>query len=153
MAGVKMGKRTHVGPLWPRLRAGTLSRPPGGSGWSQPQGFRGYMQPLTEACIRRPKYWSISFNIYPSNEYSGLISFRIDWFDLLAVQGLLRVFSNTTVQKHQFFGTQLSLWSNSHIHTWLLEKLVLTRWIFVGKVISLLFNMLSKLVIAFFSKE
>ena len=55
------------------------------------------------------KYWSFSFNISPSNEYSGLISFRIDWLDLLAVQGLSRVFSNTTVQKHQFFGTQLSL--------------------------------------------
>ena len=59
------------------------------------------------------KYWSFSFSISPYNEYSGLISFRIDWFDLLAVQGLSRVFSNTTVQKHQFFGAQLSLWSNS----------------------------------------
>ena len=68
-------------------------------------------------CIRWPKYWSFSFSISPSNEYSGLIYFRIDWFDLLAVQGTLRVFSNTTVQKHQFFGAQLSLWSNSHIHT------------------------------------
>ena len=53
--------------------------------------------------IRWPKYWSFSFSISPSNEYSGLISFRMDWFDLLAVQGLSRVFSNTTVQKHQFF--------------------------------------------------
>jgi len=61
-------------------------------------------------CIRWPKYWSFSFSfsfiISPSNEYSGLISFRMDWFDLLAVQGLSRVFSNTTAQKHQFFGTQ-----------------------------------------------
>ena len=72
--------------------------------------------------IRWPKYWSFSFSISPSNEYSGLISFRIDWFDFLVVQGLSRVFSNTTVQKHQFFGTQLSLWSTSHIHTGLLEK-------------------------------
>ena len=70
--------------------------------------------------MRWPKYWSFSFSISPSNEYSGLISFRIDWLDLLAVQGTL-VFSNTTVQKHQFFGTQLSQ-SNSHIHTWPLEK-------------------------------
>ena len=54
--------------------------------------------------------------ISPSNEYSGLISFRIDWLDLLAVQGLSGVFSNTTVQKHQFFSTPLSLWSNTHIH-------------------------------------
>ena len=67
-------------------------------------------------------YWSFSFSISASNEYSGLIPFRIDWLDILAVQRLSRVFSNTTVQKHQFFGTQLSLWSNSHDHTWLLEK-------------------------------
>ena len=67
--------------------------------------------------IRWPEYWSFSFSISSSNEYSGLISFRTDWFDLLAVQGLSRVFSNTTVQKHQFFGAQLSLWSNSHIRT------------------------------------
>ena len=60
-------------------------------------------------CIRWPKYWSFSFNISPSNEHSGLISFRMDWLDLLAVQGLSRVFSNTTVQKHQFFGARLSL--------------------------------------------
>ena len=68
-------------------------------------------------CIRWPKYWSFSFNISPSNEHPGLISFRMDWLDLLAVQGLSRVFSNTTVQKHQFFSTQLSSQSNSHIHT------------------------------------
>ena len=72
--------------------------------------------------IRWPNYWSFSFSISPSNEHPGLISFRMDWLDLLAVQGLSRVFSNTTVQKHQFFSTQLSLQSNSHIHTWLLEK-------------------------------
>ena len=73
-------------------------------------------------CIRGPKYWNFSVSINPSNEYSGLISFRIDWLDLLAVQGTLKSFSNTTVQKHQFLNTQLSLWSNSYIHTWLLEK-------------------------------
>ena len=59
--------------------------------------------------IMWPKYWSFNFNISPSNEHPGLISFRMDWLDLLAVQGLSRVFSNTTVQKHQFFGAQLSL--------------------------------------------
>ena len=59
--------------------------------------------------IRWPEYWSFSFNISPSNEYSGLISFRMDWLDLLAVQGLSRVFPNTTVQKHQFFSAQPSL--------------------------------------------
>ena len=67
--------------------------------------------------IKWPKYWSFSFSISPSNEYSGLISFRMDWLDLLAVKGLSKVFSDTIVQKHQFFGTQLSLWSSSHIHT------------------------------------
>ena len=60
-------------------------------------------------CIRWPTYWSFSFSISPSNEHPGLMSFRMDWLDLLAVQGLTRVFSNTTVQKHQFFGAQLSL--------------------------------------------
>ena len=79
--------------------------------------------------IRWPKYWSFSFNSSPSNEHPGLISFRMDWSPLgwtgwisLQFKGLSRVFSNTTVQKHQFFGAQLSLQSNSHIHTWLLEK-------------------------------
>ena len=72
--------------------------------------------------IRWPKYWNFSSSISPSNEYSGLISFTIDWFDLLAIQGTSQVFSNTTVQKHQFFGTQLCLWSISHIHTQLPEK-------------------------------
>ena len=59
--------------------------------------------------IRWPKYWSFSFNLSPSNEHPGLISFRMDWLDLLAVQGTRRVFSNTTIQKHQFFGAQLPL--------------------------------------------
>ena len=59
--------------------------------------------------IRWPNYWSFSFNISPSNEHPGLISFRMHWLDLLQSKGLSRVFSNTTVQKHQFFGTQLSL--------------------------------------------
>ena len=68
--------------------------------------------------IRWTKYWSFSFNISPSKEYSGLISFSIS----LLSKGLSRVFSNATVQKYQFFDAQLSLWSNSHIHTWLLEK-------------------------------
>ena len=73
--------------------------------------------------IRWPKDWSFSFNISPSDEYSGLISFRIDWLDLLAVSTRdSRVLSNTTVQKHQFSHAQLYLWSSSQIHTWLLEK-------------------------------
>ena len=71
--------------------------------------------------IRWPKYWSFSFSISPSNEYSGLISFRMDWFAFLQSKGLSRVF-NTIVQKHQCFGAQPSLGSNSHIHTSLLKK-------------------------------
>ena len=72
--------------------------------------------------IRWPKCWSFSFSISPSNEYPGLISFRMDWLDLLAVQGTLKSFSKPTVQKYQFFGSQLSSQSNSHIHTCVLEK-------------------------------
>ena len=60
-------------------------------------------------CIRWPKHWSFSFSFNTSNEHSGLISFRMHWLDLLTVQGFSRVFSNTTIQKHQFFGSQLSL--------------------------------------------
>ena len=72
---------------------------------------------------RWPKYWCFNFSISPSYEYSALIFFRIDWFDFLAVQGTLsRIFSSTTIQKHQPFSTQPFLRSNSHIHTWLLEK-------------------------------
>ena len=71
--------------------------------------------------IRRSNYWSFSFSISPSNEYSGLISFRMDLISLQS-KWLSRVFSTTTTRKHQFFSTQPSLWSNSHIHTWLLEK-------------------------------
>ena len=69
--------------------------------------------------IRWPKYWSLSFNISPSNEYPGLISFRMDWLDLLAVQGALK---GLIVPKHQFFSAQLSSQSNSHIYTRPLEK-------------------------------
>ena len=102
--------------------------------------------------IRWPKYWSFSFSINPSNQYSGLISFKIDRFDLLAVQGILKIFSNTTVQKHQFLGAQLSLWSSSHIHT-TGKTVALTRCTFVSEVMFLLFNMLSRFVIAFLPRS
>ena len=69
--------------------------------------------------IRWPKYWSFRFSISPSSEYSGLISFRTGWISLQS-KGLSRVFSNTTIRKHQFFSAQSSLWSNSHIHYWAL---------------------------------
>ena len=105
-------------------------------------------------CIRWPKYWSFSFSISPSNEYSGLISFRTDWFYPLAVQGTLKSLLQHHSSKHQFFGAQPSLWSNSHNHTWLLEKTIaLTMQSFVGKIMSLLFNMLSKFVVAFLSNS
>ena len=67
--------------------------------------------------IRWPKYWSFSFNISPSNEHRGLISFRMDWLDLLAVQGTLKSLLQHRSSKHQFFGSQLSSQSHSHIHT------------------------------------
>ena len=69
-------------------------------------------------CIRWSKYWSFSFSISPSNEYWGLISFRIDWLVLCSLRDS-RIFSNTTVQNHKFFSAQPSFWSNSHILTWL----------------------------------
>ena len=104
--------------------------------------------------IRWPKYWSFSFSISPSNEYSGLISFRIDWFDFLAVQETLR----SLLQHHSskasilrcsaFFIVQLS-----HPYMTTGKTMVLTRWTFIGKVMSLLCNMLSRLVIAFLSRS
>ena len=112
--------------------------------------------------IRWPKYWSFSFSISLSNEYSGLISFRIHWFEDLLSRGLSRVFFSTTVEKHQFFSAQPSLWSYSHIctnHILLLtsvttgKTIALTRWTFVGRVISLLFNTVSRFVIAFLPKS
>ena len=99
-------------------------------------------------CIRWPEYWSFSFSIGASNEYWGLISFRIS----LQFKELSRVFSNTTVQKHQFFGTQLSLQPKSHIDTWPMEK-ALTRRNYVDKVMSLLLKMLSRLVITFLPRS
>ena len=98
--------------------------------------------------MRWPKYWSFSFSIIPSKEHPGLISFRMDWLDLLAVQETLRVFSNITVQKYQFFGVQLSSQSMTTGKT-----TALTRWTFVGKVMSLRFNMLSRLVITFLPRS
>ena len=95
---------------------------------------------------RWPKDWSFSFSISLSNEYSGLFPLGLTGLITLQSKGLSRVLSNTTVQKHQFFSSRFCLQSNSHIHTWLLEKFIdLTRWTFVSKVMSLLFNMLSGL--------
>ena len=103
--------------------------------------------------IRWPKYWHFSFSISPSSEYSGLISFRIDWFDLLAVQGTLKLLlSNPTVQKHQFFSSEHSMIQLSHPYITVGKIIPLTIWTSVSKVISLLFNTLSRFVIAMLSQ-
>ena len=105
-------------------------------------------------CIRWPNYWRFSFSISPSIEYSGLISFRIDWFDLLAVQGTLWSLlqhhsSKASVLRHSaFFIVQLS-----HPYTTTGKTIALTRRTFIGKVTSLLFNILSRLVNSHSSKE
>ena len=96
-------------------------------------------------CFRWPKYWSFSFSFNPSNEYSGLISFRIDWFDLLVVQGTLRSLlqhhsSKASILQHSTFTSVHGYWKNH-------------RQTFVGKVMLLLFNMLSRLVIAFLPRS
>ena len=97
-----------------------LCRPPSPHAFNLFQ-YQGLFK-LVSSSHQVAKYYSFSFNISPSNEHSGLISFRMDWLDLLQSNGLSRVFSNTTVQKHQFFGAHLSLWSNSDIPIWPLEK-------------------------------
>ena len=112
-----------------------------------PPSIRGFSNEST-LCIRWPKYWSFSFSINPSNDYPGLISFRMDWLDLLAVQGTLK----SLLQYHSskasifrpsaFFTVQLS-----HPYMTTGKTIALTRQTFVGKVMSLLFNMLSRLVI------
>ena len=100
--------------------------------------------------IRWPKYWSFSFSISPSNEYSGMISFKMDWLDLLAVHGTLK-----SLLQHHSSKTSI-LWQSalfivqlSHPYMTTGKIIALTRWTFVGKVIHLLFNMLSSLVISF----
>uniref|UniRef100_A0AC11EVA7 Uncharacterized protein n=1 Tax=Ovis aries TaxID=9940 RepID=A0AC11EVA7_SHEEP len=104
--------------------------------------------------IRWPKYWSFSFNIIPSKEHPGLISFRMDWLDLLAVQGTLKSLlqhhsSKAAVFRHSaFFTVQLS-----HPYMTTGKTIALTRWTFVGKVVSLLLNMLSRLVITFLPRS
>ena len=108
--------------------------------------------PMSQLCIRWPKYWSFSFSISPSNEHPGLISFRMDWLDLLAVQVTLK----SLFQHHKasilrcsaFFIVQLS-----HPYMTTGKTIALTRWTFIGKVISLFFNILSRLVITFFPRN
>ena len=104
--------------------------------------------------IRWLKYWSFNFSSSPSNEYSGPISFRVDWFDLLAVQGTLKSLLQHQISKASvlwcsaFFVAQLS-----QLYTSTGKTIALTRWTFVGKVMSLLYNMLSRLVITFLPRS
>ena len=105
-------------------------------------------------CIRWPKYWSFSLNISPSNEHPGLISFRMDWLDLLAVQGTLKSLlqhhiSKASILRHSAFFTVYL----SHPYMTTGKTIALTRWTFVDKVMSLLFNMLSRLVITFLKEQ
>ena len=105
-------------------------------------------------CIRWPKYWSFSFNISPSSEHPGLISFRMDWLDLPAVQGTLKSLlqhhsSKASILRHSaFFTVQLS-----HPYMTTGKTIALTRWTFVDKIMSLLFSMLSRLVITFLPRS
>ena len=104
--------------------------------------------------IRWPEYWSFSFNISPSNEHSGLISFRMDWLDILAVQGTLKSLLQhhssraSILQRSAFFIVRLS-----HPYMTTGKTIALTRWTFAGKVMSLLFNMLSRLAITFLPRS
>ena len=101
-------------------------------------------------CIRWLKYWSFSFSISPFREYSGLISLKIDWFDLLAVQGTFRSLLQHTVQRHQFSGILPSLRSSSHkSYVTTGKTIALTMWTFVSTVMSLLFNIVARFVITF----
>ena len=101
-----------------------------------------------------PKYWSFSFSISPSNEYSGLISFRMDWLDLLVVQGTLK----SLLQHHSskasiLWRTAVFIVQFSHPYMTTGKTIALTRWTFVGKVMSLLFNTLSRLVVTFLPRS
>ena len=104
--------------------------------------------------IRRPKFWSFNFNISPSNEYSGLISFRMYWFDLLAVQGTLKnLLQHHSSKASVLWHSAFSIVKLSHPYTTTGKNITLTRQTFVGKVMSLLFNMLSRLVITFLPRS
>ena len=138
--------QTHVHQVGDAIQSHPLSSPSPTFSLSQHQGF--FLR------IRWPKYWSFSFNISPSNEYPGLISFRMDWLDLLAVQGMLKSLlqhhsSKASILWHSaFFVVQLS-----HPYMTTGKTIALTRWIFVGKVMSLLLNMLSRLVLTFLPRR
>ena len=144
----------HARPPCPSPTSGTYSNSCPSSQWCHPTISSSVVPNKIVLCIRWPKHWSFNFNISPSDEYSGLIAFRTDWLDLLAVQGtlksLLQYHSSKApiLQCSDFFIVQLSY---PYMTTG--KTTALTRWTFVGKVISLLFNMLSRLVIAFLPRS
>ena len=143
--------QTHVHRLGDAIQPShpLLSPSPPAFNLSQHQGFSSE----SVLQIRWPKYWSFSFSISPSNKYSGLISFGIDWFDLFAVRRTLKSLLQQHGSKHQFFCTQLSLESNSHPYMTTGKTIALTTCSFVSKGMSLLFNMLSRLVIVFLTRR
>ena len=98
-------------------------------------------------------YWGFSFSISPSNEYSGLISFRTDWLDLLAVQGTLKSLQHHSSKVSILLHSALFIVQFSHLYMTTGKTIAMTRWTFVGKVMSLLFNMLSRLVITFLPRS
>ena len=104
--------------------------------------------------MRWPKYWSFSFSISPSNEHPGLISFRVEWLDLLAVQGTLKsLFQHHSSKASILWCSAFFIFQLSHPHMTTGKTIALTRWTFVGKVMSLLLNMLSRLVITFLPRS
>ena len=109
---------------------------------------------MSQLCMWWPKYWSFSFSVSPSNEHPGLISFRMDWLDLIAVQGTLKSLLQhhsskaSILRRSAFFRVQLS-----HPYLTTGKTIALTRWTFVGKMMSLFFNMLSRLVITFLPRS
>ena len=144
--------QTHVHQVGDAIQPShpLLSPSPPGLNLSQHQGLFKWVS----SCIRWPKSWSFSFNISPSNEHQGLISFRMDWLDLLAVHGTLKSLLQhhsskaTILQRSAFFTVQLS-----HPYMTSGKTIALSRRTFVGKVMSLLFNMLSRLVITFLQRS
>ena len=104
-------------------------------------------------CITWPKYWSLSFNISPSNEHPELISFRMDWLDLLAVQGTLKSLQHHSSKASIFQCSAFFIVQLSHPYMTTGKTIALTRWTFVGKVMSLLFNVLSRLVTTFLPRS
>ena len=143
--------QTHVHRVGDAIQPShPLSSPPPPA--PNPSQHHGLFQEST-LCMRWPKYYSFSFSISPYNEHQGLLSFRMDWLDLLAVQGTLKSLqhhsSNASILRHSaFFTVQLS-----HPYMTTGKTIALTRWTFVGKVMSLLFNMLSRLVKTFLPRS